>query len=53
MRRLRWSTPVRGSRTYGAMRLPSGGEGRWHDEGGAYAYIDLTIDEVRYNVKAR
>ncbi len=51
MRRLRWSTPIRGRRTYGAMRLPSGGEGRWHDAEGGYAYIDLTIDDVQYNVQ--
>lgn len=53
MTRLRWSTPVRGYRTYGAVQLPSGGEGRWHDAEGGYAYIDLTIDDVQYNVKPR
>jgi hypothetical protein len=53
MRRVRWSTPIRGYRTAGAMRLPSGGEGRWHDAQGDYAYIDLTIDDVQYNVQPR
>ena len=53
MRRVRWSTPVRGYRTYGAMRLPSGGEGRWLEAEGEYAYIDVTIDEVQYNVRPR
>jgi hypothetical protein len=53
MRLVRWSTPIRGHRTYGAMRLQSGGEGRWHDAKGGYAYIDLTIDDVQYNVPPR
>lgn len=53
MRLVRWSTPIRGYRTYGAMRLPSGGEGRWHDAEGEYAYIDVKIDDVQYNVPAR
>jgi hypothetical protein len=35
------------------MRLPSGGEGRWHDAEGEYAYIDVTIDDVQYNVQPR
>jgi hypothetical protein len=30
--------------------LFSGGEGRWHDPAGEYAYIELTIDDVQYNV---
>lgn len=51
MRKLRWSTPVAGYRTYGAVRLPAGGEGRWHEPEGEYAYIDLTIDDVQYNVR--
>jgi hypothetical protein len=50
---LRWSTPIRGYRPYGAVRLPSGGEGRWHDTEGEYAYIELTIDDVRYNLQPR
>jgi hypothetical protein len=53
MKMVRWSTPIRGYRTYGAMRLPSGGQGRWHDAGGEFAYIELTIDDVQYNVQPR
>jgi hypothetical protein len=49
-RRLRWSTPVGGYRSYGAVRLASGGAARWHEPEGEYAYIELTIDDVRYNV---
>jgi hypothetical protein len=47
---LRWSTPMSASQRYGAVQLPSRGEGRWHDPTGEYAYIELTIDDVQYNV---
>ncbi len=53
MKLVRWSTPIRGYRTYGAMRLSSGGVGRWHDAEGEYPYIDVTIDDVQYNVQPR
>ena len=53
MRRLRWSTPVERYRSFGAVRLPSAGHGRWHDPEGEYAYIELTIDDVQYNVGPR
>jgi hypothetical protein len=49
--KLRWSTPVGSYRWFGRTRLPSTGQGRWHDAGGAYSYIELTIDDVRYNVR--
>jgi len=51
MKRVRWSTPTAGSRRFGAFRLSSGGEGRWHEANGEYAYIELTIDSVHYNVR--
>jgi Family of unknown function (DUF6544) len=51
MRPLRWSTPITGYRNFGVTRLLSGGEGRWHEPDGEYAYIELTIDTVEYNVK--
>ncbi|HXD20401.1 MAG TPA: DUF6544 family protein [Vicinamibacterales bacterium] len=50
LRRVRWSTPVHGYRSFGAARLAAAGEGRWHEHGGEYAYIELTIDDVEYNV---
>jgi hypothetical protein len=53
MRPLRWSTPVGGYRSFGAVRLPSLGEGRWHEPDGEYAYIELTIDDVQYNVRLK
>jgi hypothetical protein len=33
--------------------VPSAGEGRWHGPEGEYAYIELTIDDVEYNVAPR
>jgi hypothetical protein len=35
------------------VRLPSEGQGRWHDTDGEYAYIELTVDDVQYNVGRR
>jgi hypothetical protein len=52
-RRVRWSTPVRDYRRFGPARLASAGEGRWHEAAADYAYIELTIDDVAYNVSAR
>ncbi len=48
-----WSTPLGRYRTFGSVRLASGGEGRWHEPGREYAYIELTLDDVRYNVRSR
>jgi hypothetical protein len=48
--KLPWSTPLRDYRQFGAVRLASKGEARWHDPEGTYAYVELTTDEVRYNV---
>jgi len=53
MTKLRWSTPLRASRQFGPVRLASGGEARWHDAEGDFSYIELTFDEVRYNVGRR
>ena len=53
MRKLRWSTPVGGYRAYGPVRLPSSGEARWEEPGDDYAYIQLTIDDIQYNVGPR
>jgi hypothetical protein len=53
VRKLRWSTPVGDYRRFGNVRLASTGAGRWHDAVGAFSYIELTIDDVSYNVSAR
>jgi hypothetical protein len=52
-RQMRWSTPMGAYRSFGAFRLPGTGEGRWHDASGEYPYIELTIDDVKYNVPPR
>jgi hypothetical protein len=50
---IRWSTPVRAYRSFGAVRLFSTGDARWHEPTGEYAYIELTLDDVQYNVTGR
>ena len=49
-RQVRWSTPLGSYRSFGPVRLASQGEGRWHEADGEYAYIELTIDQVEYNI---
>jgi len=51
LERVRWSTPLGACRRFGPVRLAATGEGRWHEQAGDYAYIELTIDDVRYNVR--
>jgi hypothetical protein len=53
MRRLRWSTPLTSWRSFGIVRLASEGQARWHEPDGEYTYLELTLDEVRYNVSSR
>ncbi len=50
MRAVRWSTPFGAARAFGPLRLSGSGEARWHESGGDYAYIEITLDDVRYNV---
>jgi len=52
-RKQRWSTPLEAYRHFGRMRLASRGAALWHEPGGAYAYIELAIDDVDYNVAQR
>ena len=53
IRKLRWSTPLWDYRAFGPVRLAARGEGRWHEPEGDYPYIQLSIEQVRYNVAAR
>ena len=53
VKKARWSTPLGRYRSFGSVRLASGGEGRWHEPGQEYAYIELTLDDVQYNVRSR
>jgi hypothetical protein len=50
MRAVRWSTPVGDYRRFGAVRLGARGEARWHDPAGTYAYIEITLDDIQFNV---
>jgi len=47
---VRWSTPLSQYRIHDAFRLPGRGEARWHEPGGDYAYIELDIDDIAFNV---
>ena len=51
MTAVRWSTPVSAYRQFGAVRLMHRGAARWHEAGGDYAYIELEIEDVQYNVR--
>jgi hypothetical protein len=50
LERKRWSTPVGGYRSFGHVRLAATGAARWHAPSGEYAYIEIVLDEVDYNV---
>lgn len=45
----RWSTPLRAYRAFGARRLASHGEARWHAPEAAFVYIELDLIDVAYN----
>ncbi len=49
--RLRFSTPVRDYRDFGAVRLGSHGEARWMLPEGEFTYGEFDIQEVTYNVR--
>jgi uncharacterized protein DUF6544 len=53
VKKVRWSTPLRSYRSFGPVRLASGGEARWHEPSGEYAYIEFTFDDVQYNLRSR
>ncbi|MEY2424309.1 MAG: hypothetical protein QOI95_4376 [Acidimicrobiaceae bacterium] len=47
----RWSTPLRGYRSFGATRIATIGQGRWHAPApeGEFTYIDFHVDDIVYN----
>jgi hypothetical protein len=53
VKKVRWSTPLGGYRSFGPVRLAGTGEGRWHEPGREYAYIEVTLDDIQYNVRPR
>ncbi|MDQ3031252.1 MAG: hypothetical protein M3Y87_02470 [Myxococcota bacterium] len=46
--RQRWSTPLREPRLYGAVRLASRGDARWHAPDGELVYVELEVLEIDY-----
>ena len=50
--RRRWSTPLRDYRDFGPHRAGARGEGRWHVDGGDFAYIEVELLDLRVNPAA-
>lgn len=47
-----WSTPIFAYGEFNGLRLPSRGQGVWKLPDGDFAYIDLVIPELEYNIRA-
>jgi hypothetical protein len=48
--RLRFSTPLRGYRNFGPVRLAAHGEARWLLAEGEFTYGEFDLQEIAYNV---
>lgn len=48
-----WSTPLRGHRDYGGVRLPARGEAAWLRPEGPLTYGEFETESVEYNVGVR
>lgn len=46
----RWSTPITTWREFGPFTLMAHGEARWHAPDGAFAYLEVDLDDIAYNV---
>lgn len=46
-----WSTPLEGHRLVGVNRIGARGEGRWHDPGGTWTYIEFELTAIEHNVR--
>ena len=53
MRVLPWSTPIHDYRAFGHARLGSRGAGIWHQSDGPFAYVEIEVDEIAYNLAHR
>jgi hypothetical protein len=49
--RLRFSTPIRDYRDFGAVRLAAHGDARWMLPDGEFTYGEFDLQEVAYNVR--
>ncbi len=47
--RLRFSTPVRDYRDFGAIRVAAHGEARWRLPEGEFTYGEFDIEDIAYN----
>jgi hypothetical protein len=47
--RTRWSTPFRNYRDVNGFQIPSQGEATWHLAEGDFSYIQVKIEQVRYD----
>jgi hypothetical protein len=45
-RRLPWSTPMRGHRAFGPLRLPAHGDATWKTPEGDFVYGEFDLDEI-------
>ena len=53
MRAVPWSTPIHDYRAFGHARLGSRGVGIWHQSDGPFAYVEIEVDEIAYNLAHR
>jgi hypothetical protein len=53
MRAVPWSTPMQDYRAFGHVRLGSRGAAIWHQPDGAFAYVEMEVDELAYNIARR
>ena len=53
MRAVPWSTPFHNYRAFGHARLGSRGAGVWHQSDGPFAYVEIEVDEIAYNLAHR
>jgi hypothetical protein len=47
--RTKWSTPFRNYREVNGFRIPSEGEAVWHLPEGDFSYIQIKLDDIRYD----
>jgi hypothetical protein len=49
--RKRWTTPVLSYGQFGARKLLSRGEAKWHDGAGSFTYAELELTGIEFNVR--
>jgi hypothetical protein len=53
LKHARWSTPLSAYRRFQGVLFASRGAAKWHEPSREYTYLELTIDDVEYNIRAR